>query len=106
MCDICQKKAMFRKNSKSRHGRCDICKKPKAFLRVNGKFRHGRCWQAYLEAEEYFLFENNDIEGLQAYVQKLKVYEEDMRAVQCCSKSVYEALKLTKNRGLALATSI
>ena len=53
-----------------KHGKCDICKKPKAFLRVNGRFRHYRCWQAYLEAEEYFFFENNDLEGLQKYVRK------------------------------------
>ena len=83
--------------------KCDICKKPKALLRVNGKFRHPRCWQAYREAKEYFVFENNDPEGLQNYVRKLKAYGKDMRAVQCCSKTVYEALKLTKNRGLALA---
>ena len=89
-----------------KHGKCDICKKPKAVLRVNGKFRHSRCWQAYLEAEEYFLVENNDLEGLKNYWRTLEIYETEMKAVQCCSKSVYEVLKLTKNRGLALATSI
>ena len=86
--------------------KCDICKKPRAKVRVNGKFRHVRCWQAYLEAEEYFLFENNDRRGLRNYRRKLETYEREMQAVQCCSKSVYEVLKLTKNRGLALATSI
>jgi protein involved in ribonucleotide reduction len=56
-----------------------------------------------MEAEEYFLHENNDLEGLQNYVRILKTYEREMQAVQCCSKSVYEVLKLTKNRELALA---
>ena len=86
--------------------KCDICQKPKAKVRVNSKFRHVRCWQAYSEAKEYFVHENNDWKGLKNYKRKLEMYEREMKAVQCCSKSIYEVLKLTKNRGLALATSI
>jgi hypothetical protein len=86
--------------------KCDICQKPRAKVRVNSKFRHVRCWPAYSEAKEYFVEENNDWAGLGNYRRKLETYEREMRAVQCCSKSVYEVLKLTKNRGLALATSI
>jgi hypothetical protein len=82
--------------------KCDICQKPRAKVRVNSKFRHVRCWPAYSEAENYF-DEINDRRGLKNYKRKLEMYEREMKAVQCCSKSIYEVLKLTKNRGLALA---
>ena len=99
VCEIC-------KNNRGPYGRCK-------FYKCNGKWRHLVCWQKLCECAEFWLYGQGPqtkrqvqyalymIEQFRKKYENQEATEREMRAVQCCSRRVYDALLATHNVGLA-----